>query len=156
MTNEPTRFNTFIHGLKADTREQVLQNIAWRVGRDTTADMTWLADQLLLSEQRESSGIGGGVAIAHLKSTPLSEPYIILAKLSQPLDFGAIDSEPVDLVCAVLSPQMDGVLHLRRLSRVTRLLRESFVLERLRSATSEEEMAALFNYQTAKDDALAA
>ncbi len=146
MPDEPIRFHSFIFGLKADSREQVLQSIAWRIGRDTNADMTWIADQLLQSEQREASGIGGGVAIPHLKSTPLAIPHLVLAKLAAPLDFGALDGEPVDLVCAVLSPQMDGVLHLRRLSRVTRLFRESFVLEKLRNAQSEAEMAELFNF----------
>lgn len=147
MTDQPIFFNSFIFGLKANDREQVLQNIAWQIGRNTSADMTWIADQLLQAEAREASGIGEGVAIPHLKSTPLGEPHILIAKLSTPIDFGAIDGQPVDLVCTVLSPQMDGVLHLRRLARVTRLFRESFVLERLRNAASEEEMAELFQHQ---------
>lgn len=146
MPNETLHIHSFIYDLKADSREQVLQSLAWRIGRETSADMTWIADQLLQREQREASGIDGGVAIPHLKSTPLSTPHIILAKLSTPIDFGAMDGQPVDIVCAVLSPQMDGVLHLRRLSRITRLLRESYVLERLRAATSEKEMADLFSH----------
>ena len=146
MPNEALHINSFIYDLKADSREQVLQSLAWRIGRETSADMTWIADQLLQCEQREASGIDGGVALPHLKSTPLSVPHIILAKLSTPIDFGSMDGMPVDIVCAVLSPQMDGVLHLRRLSRVTRLLRESFVLEKLRAATSEKEMADLFSH----------
>lgn len=145
MLPEHLHFNSFIHNLKAESREQVLQNIAWQVGRQTSADMTWLADQLLQSERRQASGIDGGVAIPHLKSTPLKEPHLLVAKLERPIDFGAMDSEPVDLVCTVLSPQMDGVLHLRRLSRVTRMFRESFLLEKLRHATSESEMADLLN-----------
>lgn len=146
MPNEALHIDSFIYDLKADSREQVLQSLAWRIGRETSADMTWIADQLLQREHREASGIDGGVAIPHLKSTPLSKPHVILAKLSTPIDFGSVDGVPVDLVCAVLSPQMDGVLHLRRLSRITRLLRESYVLERLRAASSEKEMADLFSH----------
>lgn len=148
MTDDPIRFTSYIFDLPAESRDQVLQSIAWKIGRETNADMTWIADQLLQSEERETSGIGGGVAIPHLKSTPLTTPQILLAKLAQPVEFGALDGQPVDLVCTVLSPQMDGVLHLRRLSRVTRLFRESFVLEKLRNAHSEEEMAALFTFTT--------
>ena len=144
MNTEVLRINSFIHRMKAETREQVLSNIAWKVGRQTNADMTWIADQLILREQREASGIDGGVAIPHLKSTPLETPHIIIASLDTKIDFGAVDGEPVDLVCAVLSPRLDGVLHLRRLARMTRLFRESFLLEKLRTASSEKEMAALF------------
>lgn len=156
MINEALQINSFIFGLKAESREQVLQNIAWQVGRKTEADMTWLADQLLQSETREPSGIGGGVAIPHLKSTPLKEPLVVLVKLDTPLDFGALDGEPVDLVCVVLSPQMDGVLHLRRLSRITRLFRESYILDRLRAASSEKEMADLFSHTHQTQQGLAA
>lgn len=144
MPNEPLIISSFIHRLKAESREQILQSIAWKVGRETGADMTWLADQLLISESNETSGIGDGVAIPHLKSTPLKMPHIVIATLDQPVDFEALDGQPVDIVCAVFSPQMDGVIHLRRLSRMTRLLRESFLLGKLRNATSEDEMAALF------------
>ena len=156
MHSEALHINSFIFRLKADSKEQVLQNIAWKIGRETEADMTWLADQLLLSEQREASGIDGGVAIPHLKSTPLKQPHVLIATLDTPMDFGSIDGQPVDIVCAVLSPQMDGVLHLRRLSRITRLLRESFVLEKLRNAASEKEMVELFRFTQAPQEVMAA
>jgi PTS system nitrogen regulatory IIA component len=156
MSNEALHINSFIYNLNADTPAQVLKNIAWRVGRETDIDMTWLADQLLLSEAREGSGIDGGVAIPHLKSTPLKKPHILVAKLATPVDFGAIDNQLVDIVCLVLSPQMDGVLHLRRLSRITRLFRESFVLEKLRNVASEKEMAELFRFNQPPQAVMAA
>lgn len=156
MPNEALHIDSFIYGLKADSKEQVLKNIAWKIGRDTNADMTWIAEQLLLSEEREASGIDGGVAIPHIKSTPLKKPHVLLAKLETPIDFGSIDGEPVDLVCVVLSPQMDGVLHLRRLSRITRLFRESFVLEKLRNAASEKEMVELFRFTQTPQETMAA
>lgn len=156
MPSETLHIDSFIYNLKAETPQQVLQTIAWQVGRQTNIDMTWLADQLLLSEARDSSAIDGGVAIPHLKSTPLKTPHILVAKLATPVDFGAVDGESVDLVCVVLSPQMDGVLHLRRLSRITRLFRESFVLEKLRNVSSEKEMAELFRFSQAPPEVMAA
>lgn len=139
--NENIEFNAFVLGLRATDKKQILQNISWKIGRQTQADMTWIADQLLLCEEKESSDIGDGVAIAHLKSTPLQKPFILVARLDTPVSFGDVNDMPVDVICAVLSPQMDGPLHLQRLSRVTRLFRDQEILEKLRSATSEEEMA---------------
>ena len=156
MPSETLHIDTCIYNLKAETPAQVLQSIAWQVGRQTNIDMTWLADQLLQSEARDSSAIDGGVAIPHLKSTPLKTPHIVVAKLATPVDFGAIDSQLVDLVCVVLSPQMDGVLHLRRLSRITRMFRESFVLEKLRNVASEKEMVELFRFTHHPQEVMAA
>lgn len=150
MHNEHIEFNSFIIGLRATDKKQILQNISWKIGRQTNADMTWLSDQLLLSEENESSGIGEGVAIPHLKSTPLKAPFILVAKLDEAVEFNALDGLPVDLICAVLSPQMDGPLHLRRLSRVSRLFREPLIVERLRQAKTEEEMASILRPVTSQ------
>lgn len=143
MMNEHIEFNAFILGLRATDKTQILKNICWKIGRQTHVDMTWLSNELLLSENSESSGIGDGIAIPHLKSTPLKKPFILVARLDTPMEFNAIDGLPVDLVCTVLSPQMDGPLHLRRLARVTRLFREPAIVAALREAGSEEEMAAI-------------
>lgn len=151
MHNEHIEFNAFILGLRAFDKAQILQNISWKIGRQTNADMTWLSEQLLLAEASESSGIGEGVAIAHLKSTPLKKPFILVAKLDHPVEFDAVDGLPVDIICAVLSPQMDGPLHLRRLARVTRIFREPLIIERLRQATSEEEMASILKLDSNQD-----
>ncbi len=147
MQNEHIEFNEFIIGLRATDKNQILQNISWKIGRQTNADMTWIADQLLKSEENESSGIGDGIAIPHLKSTPLTKPFIVIARLDQPVEFNSLDGLPVDIVCAVLSPQMDGPLHLRRLSRVTRLLREPEIIEALRNAKSEDEMKSILRIE---------
>lgn len=142
---EQIEFSDFILGLRAIDKKQIIQNIAWKIGRQTNADMTWIAEQFLLSEEKQSSGIGDGVAILHLKSTPLTKPYIMIAKLDRPVEFDSIDARAVDVVCAVLSPQMDGNLHLRRLSRVTRILLDPFIQEQIRMAETEEDLAAIFN-----------
>ena len=142
---EQIEFSDFLTGLRAVDKKQIIQNISWRIGRQTNADMTWIADQFLLSEEKQSSGIGDGVAILHLKSTPLKEPYILLAKLDAPVAFDAIDGRDVDIICAVLSPQMDGNLHLQRLSRVTRILLDPKIQDDVRSAQTEDEISAIFN-----------
>ena len=151
MHNEHIEFNAFSLGLRATDKNQILQNISWKIGRQTAVDMTWLSEQLIISESNESSGIGDGVAIAHLKSTPLKKPFIMVARLDHPVEFDAIDGLPVDLICAVLSPQMDGPLHLRRLSRVTRIFREPIIVERLRQAVTEDEMASILKLDSNHD-----
>lgn len=144
MNLESIEFDAFVFNMRAAEKTQILQNLSWMIGRKTEADMTWLSEQLLLSEEKQNSAIGDGVAIAQVKSSPLTQPYVILAKLDRPVDFGADDGQEVDLVCVLVSAQMDGPLHLQRLSRLTRMFRDKNLLETIRAAGSEREMADLF------------
>lgn len=145
--HEHLYFDEFCPGIKAITKNQIIQNLAWKVGRLTPVDMTWLSEQLLLNEKKESSGIGNGVAIPHLKSTPLQKPFLMMAKLETPVDFASIDGAPVDLICVVLSPATASMNHLPLLSKVTRLLREQSILDALRKAETRDEMEIILNPQ---------
>ncbi len=142
-------FDAYVLDVRAVDKKQILQNLSWKIGRQTSADMTWICDQLLLAEEKETSGIGDGVAIPHLKSTPLRQPFVLVARLDQPVDFNALDGQNVDIVCIVLSPQMDGPVHLQRLARVTRVFRDPRILEGLRKAASEEEMEIILRSEQA-------
>lgn len=141
-------FDACITGINATSKKQVLQTIAWKIGRLTPIDMTWLADQLLAAESSESSGIGQGVALPHLKSTPLQQSFLMMVKLAQPVDFDSIDGQLVDIVGVVLSPPLAGTRHLQLLSRVTRLLREPAILDALRAADTTDQMAVILNPET--------
>lgn len=139
-------FNGACHSISAINKKQVLQNIAWKIGRSLPEiDMTWLANQLLEAEDKETSGVGGGVAIPHLKSTPLQSPFIMMFKLQNPIEFNSPDTQPVDLVCIVLSPQQVGNAHLPLLAKVTRLMRDEDLCAKLRAAESTAQMETILN-----------
>lgn len=99
--------------------------------------------RLIDKDTLTGSGIGGGVAIEHLKIHRARKPFTALVTLENPVDFDAVDNIPVDIVCLVLSPESDGPYHLRRLSRVSRLLKNEALCERLRTAQSSAEIEAL-------------
>ena len=154
MPNTHIEFDAFLLGLRATDKKQILQNLSWKIGRLTDIDMTWLSDQLLNAEANETSAIGDGIAIPHLKSSPLKKPFILLARLDEPVDFDAVDGRNVDIVCIVCGAQMDGPAHLQRLARVTRLFRDSEIVDKIRAAKSEGEMAKIL--QISCDEKLAA
>lgn len=94
-------------------------------------------------ENRETSGIGDGVAIPHLSLSGLQDSYMAMARLQQPIDFNAVDARPVDLVFLLISPEKDGSRHLSRLAGVTRMFRNEQLRQQLRGSEDKDVLQAL-------------
>jgi PTS system nitrogen regulatory IIA component len=73
----------------------------------------------------------------------LKRLYGLFARLERPIDFQAIDERPVDLVFLLLAPESAGADHLKALARVSRLLRDKAVCEKLRGTEDAEALYAL-------------
>ena len=94
-------------------------------------------------EQLGSTGFGQGVAIPHGKIEGLGRIYGLFARLSEPLDYKAIDGRPVDLVFLLLSPVDAGAEHLKALAAISRVTRNGATLEKMRGARSSDALAAV-------------
>lgn len=129
--------------LKATSSRHVLQILAAEVAFRAAVNSEILFEQLLNKEEKSPSGIGGGVAIPHLQTKNILEPFLMLTRLQSPVNFNAIDQQGADLVFLLLSPQDDGPLHLRRLSRISRVLKNEKLCAELRSAKDAHAMRAL-------------
>lgn len=131
---------------KAADISQVYKSLSDRIEAMTKFPAATLYNQLTTREQQASSGIGEGVAIPHLRLPLLEKPVIAFVRLQRPLDINAVDDAPVDLIMLLLSPAGDGPHHLRRLSRISRLMRNPELLEDLREAASADTIRALFDH----------
>jgi fructose PTS system EIIBC or EIIC component len=99
-------------------------------------------DVLRAVREREavlSTGIGHGVAIPHGKSAAVSELRMAAGRSSAPIDFDALDGEPVSLFFLLVGPESAAGPHIKALSRISRLVRRDEVRERLIAARSAEE-----------------
>jgi PTS system nitrogen regulatory IIA component len=96
-----------------------------------------------------TTGVGSGIAIPHGKLGKLEKLYGLFAKLDRPIDFEAIDDQPVDLVFLLLAPEAAGADHLKALARVSRLLRDRAVCEKLRGAETPDALYAVLTEQAA-------
>src|SRR6516165_1962638 len=95
----------------------------------------------LQRERLVSTGLGQGIAIPHGKVPGLKGIVGIFARLAEPIDFDAVDGEPVDIVFLLLAPEGAGADHLKALARISRLLREGSAVEKLRAS---RDAAALY------------
>lgn len=129
--------------LRASSKKQALQDMAKRAAELTGESERSIFEVLLERERLGTTGVGNGIAIPHGKLASLPQLYALFAKLEHPIDFDAIDEQPVDLICLLLAPQTAGADHLKALAQVSRLLRDRQVCEKLRGANSPEAIYAL-------------
>lgn len=129
--------------VKATGKKAVLAELASRAASLYGVDERRLFDRLLERERLGSTGIGGGIAIPHARLGTVVQPRGMFARLAQPVDFDAIDERPVDVVFLLVAPEGAGADHLKALARVSRLLRDRSLVEKLRATEGTEALYAL-------------
>jgi PTS system nitrogen regulatory IIA component len=127
--------------MDASSKQQLLQQLSQRAAEVTGLDPVAVLNGLSHRETLGSTGIGQGIAIPHSAPAGLAAPFALLARTAKPVEFDAIDDQPVDLIFLLLSPA-DRASHLKALSVVSRQLRAAGVTEKLRRARTAGEMYA--------------
>ncbi|HEX2582118.1 MAG TPA: PTS IIA-like nitrogen regulatory protein PtsN [Dongiaceae bacterium] len=131
--------------LKVTSKKQLLQELSRRAAELTGLDERRIFDILLERERLGSTGVGNGIAIPHGRISGLGRIFGLFAKLDQPVEFEAVDEQPVDLVFLLLAPENAGADHLKALARVSRLLRDKSICEKLRGADRADALYALLS-----------
>jgi len=129
--------------LKVGSKRQLLNELAKRAADLTGLHERAIFDVLLERERLGSTGTGGGVAIPHGKLAAVGALFGLFARLEKPIDFDAVDQQPVDLVFLLLAPETAGADHLKALAAISRLLRDRRVCEKLRGTESADALYAL-------------
>lgn len=139
--------------LRAASKRQALQELAKRAASITGVQERTIFDVLSERERLGSTGIGYGIGIPHGKLPGLERICGVFARLERPIPFDAIDDQPVDLIFVLLAPENAGAEHLKALARVSRLLRDRAVCDKLRGTEGPEALYALLTDTSASDAA---
>lgn len=143
-----------VPALRARAKKQVLQELSAEAARQLPAlDEREVFETLLQRERLGSTGIGDGVAIPHGKLAKLDRLFGLVARLERPVDFEALDGQPVDIAFLLLAPEGAGADHLKALAQVARVLREPGMLERIRAARDASALYALLTHTSASQAA---
>ncbi len=135
--------DAIVAGLKVNSKKQALQELAERAAAVSGLPEREIFDTLLQRERLGSTGIGHGIAIPHGKLSKVQKLFGVFAKLDKPVDFEALDGEPVDLVFVLIAPESAGADHLKALARVARVLRDGSVTQKLRAAQDADALYAV-------------
>lgn len=129
--------------VNAASKRQALSIVSEIAGRAFELKPAEILTKILQRERMGSTGVGHGVAVPHCRLRGLDRVRGVFVRLESPVDFGAVDEQPVDLIFALLAPPNDASEQLRSLARVARALRQADLRQQLRQASSADAMRAL-------------
>lgn len=128
----PARINA---GVAANSKKRLLETVADLLIQDQPADLDRpVFDSLCARERLGSTALGHGVAIPHGRTPGLATATGAFVRLREPLDFGAPDGEPVDLVFALAVPEHFTHQHLVLLSQLAEMFGDADFRGQLRAA----------------------
>lgn len=130
-------------GLSAGNKRKLLQMLGQMAGARLGYEAQTIIETIVERERLGSTGFGNGVALPHGKVAGLKGIYALVVRLAEPIDYKAIDGQPIDLVFLLLSPPDAGAEHLKALAAVSRVVRHGPTLEKLRGARSRDAFAAV-------------
>lgn len=132
-----------IANLSVSDKKQALLAIAEKASSIVDLSADEIFDVLRQREQLGTTGVGNGIAIPHGKFENLDTIVGFFTRLKTPIDFNAVDEEPVDLIFTILAPADAGADHLKALAQVSRQLRDKSICKKLRGADSAEALYVL-------------
>jgi PTS system nitrogen regulatory IIA component len=125
--------------IPGDRRDSVLEAVAQLPGIPAGIDRALLHRLLVAREAQASSGIGGGIALPHPRDPiiiPAGEPHVLICFLRQPIDFQAMDRQPIRVLFVVLAPSVR--VHLQLLARIAHALHDGVFRKLLLEQASQE------------------
>jgi PTS system nitrogen regulatory IIA component len=131
--------------LRVKNKKQALQELSAQAARLVGLDEREVFETLLQRERLGSTGIGDRVAIPHSKLPRLDRLFGLVARLDKPIDFEALDGEPVDIIFLLLAPAAAGADHLKALAKVARALRQPGIRDRIRAARDASALYAVLS-----------
>ena len=130
-------------GLRAATKAEAIDALVARLaGVDGVEDADRLGADVAAREARMSTGVGDGLALPHARTPAVARTVAALATLAEPVDWGALDGQPVGIVLLLAGPEADRRAHVRLLAHVSRVLSDADVRARLAAAPTADDLRA--------------
>ncbi len=127
---------------KLEVLNRLIDSLASKVEEE---ELEAIRNAVLEREKIMSTGVGKGLAIPHGKAKGINDNYASFAILKDPIDYEAVDDKPVKLVFLLAGPQSSNSLHIKMLSRISRLMNNNEFRDRLTSCNTAEEIIDVFS-----------
>jgi nitrogen PTS system EIIA component len=132
-----------VPALRVNGKKQALQELSAKAAELSGQNARAIYEILMQRERLGSTAVGNGIAIPHGKLGKLDHLFGLFARLERPIDFEALDGQPVDLIFLLLAPESAGADHLKALARIARLLRDPEIAGKLRASRDADAIYAV-------------
>ncbi len=132
-------------GVRGPSKKKILERIAELISEEVPAiNAKDLFNALVVRERLGTTGLGKGIAIPHCRIKSCPEPIGLFLQLDEPVDFDAVDREPVDLVFALIVPDGENQTHLQILKDLAIRFQSDERLQKMRLAANKEALYQTF------------
>lgn len=145
---------SMIMNLKATNKEDAIKEMA---DLEVKTGIVNNEDEFIKSiwsrEKESTTGIGGGIAMPHARNKSINKARVLFAKSEKGIDYNALDKKPVHLFFMITAPAGADNTHLEALAKLSGLLINPDLVEKLKGAKTPKEVIDLFEDAEAKKDA---
>ncbi|MEP7235123.1 MAG: PTS sugar transporter subunit IIA [Ignavibacteriota bacterium] len=132
-------------GMSAGSKEELLTKMVDLASKNpNVVDKTKVKTAIIERERIMSTGVGKGFAIPHGKTDAVNDIVLAFATTSEPIDYAAMDNEPVSLVLLLISRDSDVGSRLKLLSRASKVMNSDATRKALLEAKSSDEIFSIF------------
>ena len=142
--------DSVILNLKSKTKKVIISTMLdflIQRGKISEDQKKYIMKTILRREEMGSTAIGNNIALPHARIDSVKDVIICLGLSQEGLNFDSLDQEPVNVVALLLSNSQEAGLHLKVLARLARMLRDKYLIQRLKNAKTEEEIIELLSKQ---------
>ena len=125
------------------SKKRLFQDLGEVFATNYGLDANQVFNALQERENLGPTGVGHGEALPHARLSELDGIVGAFIRVEKPLDFDAVDKQPVDLIFALFAPEGSGVDHLKALALVSRTMRDSATCDKLRSNSDTATLHAV-------------
>jgi nitrogen PTS system EIIA component len=136
---------TVVIEAKARSRKLLIRQLAEKGAPHWGFKASDIVQAVEAREKIGTTAFGGGVAIPHAKLDYKGRAFAAFAVLETPIDFAALDNQPVDIVCLLIAPLTPPIEHLRGLATISRVLRDRNLTAKLRGCKNPDALMALLD-----------
>ena len=137
------------HTKKRDIFKELL-SILLELDKINSVEQDNILNLLIEREKLGSTAIGHGIAIPHARIDGLDKPLLVIGISNDGIDFDSLDGEPVNIIFLIISPKGEAGLHLKMLATISKLLRDRFLVSKLRETQTAKELRDLLHDQEKK------
>ncbi len=132
-------------GLEASSKDAAINALVDLLGGAVEVmDLERLRTDVFEREAVLSTGVGKGLALPHARTSAVSDTLMAFATTKSPVDYSALDGEPVRLILLLVGPEMERVMHVRLLGRISRFMNDAAFRERLLDAGDKKAVLDIF------------
>lgn len=141
LLDEETVFTDLNVSDKQQLLDQLIDSLRAKVEEDK---LDRIREAVLQREKIMSTGVGKGLAIPHGKAKGLDKSYAAFTLLEQSIEYDAIDDKPVTMVFLLVGPESENSLHIKLLSRISRLMNNEDFRDRLQQCSESAQIIETF------------